>query len=177
MNFGENWFKKYWTVRFLSHFYWQHYQNAINSLSRETISDTTKSHENINCLCWNLLHINTWLSSTHTINFSSNGWVIGILWIPQFVEKSVFWATFAPHISRSMKIETWNFEHKHISMLPNYHINFSSLEQSIHAGQLKEKSIFRQKVNFWPRFSHKKSPNFFIHLFSFKDHTVVYNLA
>ena len=74
-------------------------------------------------------------------------------------------------------IESWNFDHKHILMLPNYPINFSSLEQSIPAEQLNKKSIFCQKVDFWPRFSPKTNTNFFTHLSSFKDHTLVYNLA
>ena len=62
-------------------------------------------------------------------------------------------------------------------MLPNYHMNISSLEQSSRAGELNDKSVFLQKVDFGPRFSPKTNPNFSTHLSSVKDHTSVYNSA
>jgi hypothetical protein len=61
----------------------------------------------------------------------------------------------------------------HISWSEKIEVRTEWTDQSA----LKQKSIFRQKVHFWARFSPKINPNFFTHLSSVKDHTLVYNLA
>ena len=49
------------------------------------------------------------------------------------------------------RIETLNFEQKHILMLPEYRITFSSVEQNLHVGQLNEESIF--DLGFLPKYT------------------------
>ncbi len=135
------------------------------------------SQERFIQLSWHFLYINTQLSSTGKKYFSSKRWVVGILWIPQFKEKSLF-VQLWPFISRDWKkIETWNFVYKHILMLSNYYINLSFLERSIRASHLKQNSIFDWKVDFGPRFSPKVFPKFFMYLPRIRDSTFLYNLV
>jgi hypothetical protein len=50
-------------------------------------------------------------------------------------------------------IESLGLEHSDILMLPNYHMNLSSREQSSRAGELNERSVFLQKVGVRVRIS------------------------
>ena len=79
MTLGATRFKKYWTVRFLLQFYWEHYKTTVEATFTRSDFVHPKNQQNINRLSWNLLYMSNYPSSICFISLSWNRWLVGVL--------------------------------------------------------------------------------------------------